>query len=291
MDKFWTCFLIGLSWIIMGLFHYLQSNNSKILRALRTKTIWICFRSIFVMFFCVVGAYIEVSRSDPSRENNKFVVIWLALFSSGVIEFCHINNYLQESFWAFVGPFAFLFSIVLQSLEEEPLLFWKMLTMISSVLIIPLVFLTIAINLARHRAYIKAMKGGGKKAKGIQASYNKEELNPIYTEQSVYESLLPGFTAFLMVLQGIIWWEMSFRSQYIANTVLSEAVSVDMGHAAHGILAQLISDIFLAVCFLSFFSISLKIIDRVLPKNLNLSSDSSLDTSSVLYTGSHTHKS
>lgn len=290
MEKFWTCFLVGLCWMVMGLFHYFQSNNSKLLRSLRTKTVWICFRSIFVMFFCVIGSYIEVSRSDPSRENNKFVVIWIALFSSGAIEFCHINNYLHESFWGFVGPFAFLFSIVLQSIEEERILFWKMLTMISSVLIIPLVLLIVAINIARQRAYVKSIRGGSKKGKGNQASYNKEDLNPIYTEQSVYESLFPGFAAFLMVLQGIIWWEMAFRAQYIANTVLSDTVSTDMGHAAHGILAQLISDIFLGVCFLSFFSISLKIIDRVLPKNLNLSSDSSLDTSSVLYTGSHTHK-
>lgn len=54
MEKFWTFFLTGLSWMIMGLFHYFQSNNSKLLRPLRTKTVWICFRSVFVMFFWYV---------------------------------------------------------------------------------------------------------------------------------------------------------------------------------------------------------------------------------------------
>lgn len=70
-----------------------------------------------------------------------------------------------------MGPFAFTFSIVLQSIEEEPVLFWKMLTMISSVLIIPLVGLIILINIARQRAYIKSLRGGAKKGKVNQASY------------------------------------------------------------------------------------------------------------------------
>jgi hypothetical protein len=38
-----------------------------------------------------------------------------------------------------------------------------------------------------------------------------EDMNPIYTEQTIYESITPGLIGYLICLQGVEWVEMAFR--------------------------------------------------------------------------------
>lgn len=47
-----------------------------------------------------------------------------------------------------------------------------------------------------------------------------EDLNPIYTEQTIYESILPGLVGYLICLQGVEWVEMAFRMGWYYSGML-----------------------------------------------------------------------
>jgi len=234
------------------------------------------------------------------RDSRKFVMLWVGLFSSGFIEFCNINNILTESFWCVVSPVAFSITIALQSVENSPHTL-EYLTWFSSWLVVPIIILSVVVALHRQAAYSKGEARGAKsKARPVKERNPKDAddqpINPMYHDISVYDTLTPGVIAWLLVFQGVIWWEMAFRWQ--ANEKLGLTTSVrteglllthDSSHEAHGILAQLICDIFISVCILAFFSVSCKILEKSKLMG-SISSEreiSSLDTQNVLYT--HTH--
>jgi len=134
--------------------------------------------------------------------------------------------------------------------------------MFSGYLSVPMVGCLIWVSVSRHSRYQKANKGmkrdrarpGGLSFRGKTL----EDLNPIYTEQTIYDSILPGAVSFLICLQGVMWWEMAFRmGWYYSGDNLPDEVP----HAEHAFLAQVIGDMFLACLILAFAQFAARIWD------------------------------
>lgn len=65
MSWFWGHILPGTGWLLMAIFHYLQSlQHIQFLKPLRTRPFWIVFRSLCVMSFCVAGVLGRLSFDD-----------------------------------------------------------------------------------------------------------------------------------------------------------------------------------------------------------------------------------
>lgn len=260
---------------------------------------WLGFRSMFLMVYCVIGAVLELTRSSETRDSQKFVMLWIGLFSGGFMEFCHINNILTESFWSFLGPFAFSFAIALQSVEEYPRTL-EYFSWVSSCIVVPIVILSLVLVSQRQVTYSRSLKGSKQKPgrQGKTRSELDDNVNPMYSDISIYDGLVPGFIAFLLVLQGVVNWETAYKwkTNEAKGLTVDEKdadgniIPFDTSHEAHGVLAQLIADIFISVCIIGFFSCVCKVIEKAKFANAEpreISIDTQHRTQGILYHDDH----
>jgi len=264
MSWFWGHILPGTGWLIMALFHYLQSlNHIHFTKPLRTRPFWIVLRSLAVMGFCVAGIIGECigEWNNWNTQQNQHLTIWAGFFLSGLIEYLHINNILHDNFWCVIPPIGMSFIGIMLMLHTQLREYWRYMHMFSGYITVPMVLCLVYMSISRLSRAQKANKGSKSRIRPATLSFrgkNLEDLNPIYTEQTVYDTVLPGFIAFLFCLQGIGWWEMAFRmGWYWAGDNLPPEVE----HAEHAFLAQVIADIFVSCLILGFVSIVSKMID------------------------------
>lgn len=81
-----------------------------------------------------------------------------------------------------------------------------------------------------------------------------EDLNPVYTDQTVYDTPLPGALAFFLMLQGALWFEMLWEMGWYTMDRLPEEIHPDGKHAPHHMLETLIKDI--VICIVVMISVS-----------------------------------
>jgi len=145
---------------------------------------------------------------------------------------------------------------VMLALHTQLRKYWKFMHQFSGMLTVPLVLALIYMSSCRLTSYQKNNKKIKEKPRNSNISFrNKttEDLNPIYTEQSIYDGIIPAFISFLLCLQGIGWYEMAFRMGWYWS---GENLPPEVHHAEHAFLAQVICDIFI-VCFLFAFTSSI----------------------------------
>jgi len=141
-------------------------------------------------------------------------------------------------------------------------MFWRYLHMFSGFISVPLVFCVIAIGIIRLSNHNQATKGIKQKPRPSSLSFRGktlEDLNPIYTEQSIYDGVLPGTVAFLVFLEAMIWFEMAFR---MGPWTPENLPQWSEDHVEHEFLAMVIGDIFVTCIVLAFVSIAARILDR-----------------------------
>jgi len=220
-----------------------------------------------VMFFCVCGVLGEFigewnQWNKGGNSNTQHLIIWAGFFLSGLIEYCHINNILLDHFWCILPPIGMSFIAIMLMLHDQVREYWRFMHMFSGFITVPLVLALIQLSINRLNNTVKASKGAMNRLRPSSLSFkNKslEDLNPIYTELSCYDTVLPGFVSFLIFLQSITWYEMAFRMGWYWS---GDNLPPEVPHAHHAFLAQVIGDMFLVAAIMAFISLSCRIYDR-----------------------------
>jgi len=277
MSWWWGHLLPGTGWLLMALFHYLQSMNGVTwLKPLRTKPGFIAARSLAVMLFCVLGVageFIGERGHSWGVNNNQHLIIWGGFFTGGVVEFLHIFNYLKEPFWGVIPPVGMCYVGIMLTVHEQFRVFWRYLHLVSGMVTFPAVIILMYIP-------IRAMNNYRKKVEKKEVKINKnpspsssifccwrgkslEDLNPVYTDLSVYNTVWPGLVAFFLCLESILWYEMAFRMGWWSGTNLPPEVP----HAEHAFLAMLIGDIVIVLGIFAVTSYIARSIDKWLYGN------------------------
>jgi len=262
----------------MALFHFLQSlNGVQWLRPLRTKPGWIAARSIAVMCFCVlgvIGEFIGERGHSWGVNNNQHLIIWGGFFTGGLVEFLHIFNYLKEPFWGVIPPIGMCYVGIMLTVHEQFRVFWRYLHLVSGLVTFPAVIILMWIPIRAMRNYREKVdnKELGKVNKSsIQSSIfccgrgkTLDDLNPVYTDLSVYNTVWPGLVAFFLCLESILWYEMAFRMGWWSGTNLPP----EEPHAEHAFLAMFIGDIVIVLAIFALTSYIARSIDKWLNGNV-----------------------
>jgi len=249
MSWFWGHIFPGTGWFLMALFHFLQAlKDVHYLKPLRVKPSWICFRSLAIMVFSIAGSIGEIVNEwdNWGTQQVQHLTIWAGFFLCGLIEYLHINNILIEHFWCILPPIGMSFVGVMLTLHEQKLQYWKYMHEFSGQVTIPLVVSLIYTSITRLTRHQKSAKNVKLRVRSTALSFrNKtiEDLNPIYTEQTIYDTVLPCFNSFLLCLQGVTWYEMAVVMGW---RDFHGVLPPEVPHAAHAFLAQVIFDIFVA---------------------------------------------
>eukprot|EP01126_Amoeba_proteus_P015902 TRINITY_DN1723_c0_g1_i3.p1 TRINITY_DN1723_c0_g1~~TRINITY_DN1723_c0_g1_i3.p1 ORF type:complete len:287 (-),score=50.88 TRINITY_DN1723_c0_g1_i3:127-987(-) len=271
MSWFWGHLLPGLGWILMGLFHWFQSMQGvSFFKPLRTQPMWIAARSIAVMVFCflgVMGELIGELNSNWGVNNYQHLIIWGGFFTGGLVEFLHIYNVLSDPFWAIIPPVGVCYVGIMLSVHEQLRVFWRYLHLVSGLTTLPAVLILMYIPL-------RAMKNYRKKVERNQVRTEKpfsqagncfwrgrtiDDINPVYTDLSIYFTVWPGLVAFFFTLEGFLWLEMTFRMGWWSSQVLPPEIP----HPEHAFLAMFIGDIVMVLALFAVTSRIARWMDRV----------------------------
>lgn len=103
-----------------------------------------------------------------------------------------------------------------------------------------------------------------------------EDLNPAYTDLSVYNTAWPGLVAFFLCLESMLWYEMAFRMGWYElpsrrrtkfNRWSGENLPPEVPHAEHAFLAMFIGDVVMVLGIFALTSYIARSIDRWLTGN------------------------
>jgi len=262
MSWFWGHILPASGWMLMALFHWLQSMNGVTwLKPLRTKPIWIAARSLAVMVFCfagVAGEFIGERNHSWGVNNNQHLIIWAGFFVGGLIELLHIFNFLKEPFWSVIPPVGMCYVGVMLTIHEQFRVYWRYLHLVSGLVTFPAVIILMYMPvraMANYRKRVEKKEFKSTKSGNSSSSVccwrgkTLDDLNPVYTDLSVYQTPLPGLVAFFLALESILWFEMTFRMGWWSGSNLPPEVD----HPEHAFLAMFIGDI---VMVLGIFGIA-----------------------------------
>jgi len=142
------------------------------------------------------------------------------------------------------------------TVHEQFRVFWRYLHLVSGLVTFPAVIILMYLP-------IRAMGNYRKKHEEKDFKVNKspnssfccwkgktiEDLNPVYTDLSVYNTVWPGLVAFFLCLESVLWYEMAFRMGWWSGTNLPPEVP----HPEHAFLAMFIGDILIV---LSIFAVT-----------------------------------
>eukprot|EP01126_Amoeba_proteus_P002638 TRINITY_DN1082_c0_g1_i6.p1 TRINITY_DN1082_c0_g1~~TRINITY_DN1082_c0_g1_i6.p1 ORF type:complete len:164 (-),score=36.32 TRINITY_DN1082_c0_g1_i6:40-531(-) len=131
-------------------------------------------------------------------------------------------------------------------LHDQPLVYWTLLHQTSALLTLPVIFLLLAWAVISTRNSKKAhLKGKSREREDKPVSCcfwkNKglEDLNGLYTDQKIYDTIIPGALAFALVLQSLCWWEMWWEMGWYSL----DNLPADLHHPHHAMLTTMIRDI------------------------------------------------
>jgi len=130
-------------------------------------------------------------------------------------------------------------------LHAQPLYYWRLLHITTGVFALPLVILLTLWAVRSLRNSSKAHSKGklrdrdGSLGLCFWRGKNVEDLNGTYTDQKIYETVIPGFTAFFLILQAMCWFEMLWEMGW--HTM--DSLPPDVHHAEHKLLSVVIRDI------------------------------------------------
>lgn len=216
------------------------------------------------MVACVLGVIGELigEWNNWHTQQNQHLTIWAGFFFSALIEYLHINNVLQDNFWLVIPPMGMSFNGIMLMFHTQLREYWAYMHIFSGYLTVPTVLALIYLSTSRLSRYQEATKGSKSRPRISSLSFrgkSMEDLNPIYTEQTIYEGILPGLVGYLICLQGVEWVEMAFRmGWYYSGDNLPEEVP----HAKHAFLAQVIGDMFISCLIIAFTSIAARMLDN-----------------------------
>jgi len=237
-------------WLLMGLFVWLQSMNKLVwTNKLRTQPKWLAFRSIAVMIISGIGTAGEiiVPLTKGSNDfNTQHITVWFGLCLCSATELFHLYKVLPEPFWCMLPPLAFSYIAVLFMLHEQPLVYWRLLHQATALFSLPIVLLLIWWSAISSRNSNKAHTKGksrDREEKPIGCCFwrgkNLEDLCGTYTDQKIYDTIVPGFLAFFLILQSMCWYEMWWEMGWYTM----EHLPADQHHPEHTLLATVIRDI------------------------------------------------
>jgi len=233
------------------------------------------------MVFCfagVAGEFIGERNHTWGVNNNQHLIIWAGFFVGGLVEFLHIFNFLKEPFWCVIPPVGMCYVGVMLTIHEQFRVYWRYLHLVSGLVTFPAVIILMYIPLRAMSRYHKRMekKGESKTLKSTGGSSiccwkgkTLDDLNPVYTDLSVYNTALPGLVAFFLALESIIWFEMTFRMGWATPKDLPQEVE----HPEHAFLAMLIGDIVMVLGILALTSFIARKIDMCVYGNSSDTAD------------------
>jgi len=189
-------------------------------------------------------------------------------FASGLVEFLHLFGVLKEPFWGLMPPIGLCYVGLMLAFHEQFLVFWRYLHLVSGMVTFPAVFILMYLPVRAMRIYRKKVDNrivkpkSGSSSSGICFWRGKtlEDLNPIYTDMSVYNTPWPGMVAFFLCLEAVLWFEMTMRMGWWSGTNLP----ADVHHPEHAFLAMFIGDIIIVFVLFATVSVVVRFIDRCL---------------------------
>jgi len=238
-------------------------------RTLRTKPHWVAMRSIAVMCFCVAGVlgeFIGERNHQWGVNNSQHLIIWGGFFTGGVVEFLHIYNVLAEPIWAVIPPVGLCYVGIMLAVHEQFRVFWRYLHLVSGLVTFPAVLILIylpirAMSIYRKKVEKNEIKTGDKDFTPgwlFWRGRSIENINPVYSDSSAYNTVWPGLVAFFLCLEGVLWFEMAMRMGWYSGNDLPAEVH----HPEHAFLAMFIGDIVIVLIIFAIVSFIARRIDR-----------------------------
>jgi len=235
---------------------------------------WLAARSIAVMVFCVLGVtgeFIGERGHSWGVNNNQHLIIWGGFFVGGLIELLAIFNILKEPFWTVIPPVGMCYVGVMLTVHEQFLVFWRYLHLGSGMVTFPAVIILMYLPIRamynyRQKVDNKEIKNNNRSDRGPSSCLcfwrgkTLEDLNPAYTDLTVYNTPWPGLVAFFLCLESMIWYEMAFRMGWWSGSNLPPEVP----HAEHAFLAMFIGDVIMVLGIFAVTSYIARAIDRCL---------------------------
>lgn len=239
------------------------------------------------MFFCVLGVtgeFIGERGHAWGVNNNQHLIIWGGFFTGGLIEFLALFNYLKEPFWTVIPPVGLCYVGVMLTVHEQFRVFWRYLHLGSGMVTFPAVLILMYIP-------IRAMANYRKKVDNKEVKVNKssgpsswlccawrgktlDDLNPAYTDLTIYNTPWPALVAFFLCLESMLWYEMAFRMGWWSG----ENLPPEVPHAEHAFLAMLIGDVVMVLGIFALTSYIARSIDKCLTGNQQEVADIELAT-------------
>eukprot|EP01127_Copromyxa_protea_P002242 TRINITY_DN12135_c0_g1_i1.p1 TRINITY_DN12135_c0_g1~~TRINITY_DN12135_c0_g1_i1.p1 ORF type:complete len:282 (-),score=40.82 TRINITY_DN12135_c0_g1_i1:73-918(-) len=264
-------------WLFMGLFVWIQSMHKlQWTNKFRTQPKWLAFRSIAVVLISLIGAAGEVIvplSKGLGNYNTDHLIVWLGFGLCGLIELLHLYKVLPEPLWCMIAPISFSYIGVLFMLHDQPRYYWKLLHQTTAMLTVPLVVILVVWAVLASKNSSKAHAKGksrDREEKSIGCCFwrgkNLEDLCGTYTDQKIYETIVPGLCAFFLLLQAMCWFEMWWEMGWYSTENLPPVVP----HAEHKLLGTVIRDICFTTIILGFVSM----VARQLESYYNRSSNS-----------------
>jgi len=264
MSWFYGHLFPGISWWFFGIYIWIQSlHRLSWTKKFRTEPRWLAFRSAGVMIAAFLGTLGEiiVPILDKKDVNTGHIIVWFGFTVSALTELLHMYKVLNEPVWALFSAAGLSFVSLMFQFHDQPLVYWTYLHLATSYATIPLV-LVLGIWAVRGTSIANKMR---KKNKALGEGNSNgwfffwrgrtvDDLNPLYTEQSVYETSLPGLLAFFLMLQGCLWLEMLWEMGWYTMDNLPHEHSSHPLHNAHRMLETLIKDIM--ICFVVMIALS-----------------------------------
>jgi len=222
------------------------------------------------MVFCVLGVlgeFIGERNHTWGVNNTQHLIIWGGFFTGGLVEFLHIFNYLKEPFWGVIPPIGMCYVGLMLAFHEQLRVFWRYLHLVSGLVTFPAVLILMYMP-------IRAMTNYRKKVEEKDFKPNKnsspnsifccwrgktiDDLNPVYTDLSVYNTVWPGLVSFFLCLESVLWYEMTWRMGWYSGSVLPDEVE----HPEHAFLAMFIGDIIIVLSIFATTSYIARLIEK-----------------------------
>jgi len=209
--------LPGSAFLLFGLLAFLRSLDISFLGGFRSKRFWITFESFVLISSGGVGWFIELADTDLSNismSHSDHLNILAMIFGLGVLEFFHLYGYLESPVWGLGVPIGFILIGLLFAAhpQESELgttshLISSFLLFISSLSKMVEVFLVHQFSKTENKIQKRNQTCRGNL---FNIFCCNNPLNPMYTNVAIYSTLFPAFTAFMLSLTGVWWWQMGF---------------------------------------------------------------------------------
>jgi len=190
---------------------------------------------------------------------------------SAATELLHLYKVLPEPVWSLFSSAGLSFVSLMFQFHDQPLWYWTYLHQATGYATIPIVIIVGTMAIRGTKIATKLSK----KNKSVESSFGCmfwkgrtiEDLNPVYTDQTVYDTALPGALAFFLMLQGALWYEMLWEMGWYTMDNLPEELNPDGHHAPHRMLETLIRDIIICMGAMLVSSIIAKQIEASTKRN------------------------